>query len=155
MVSDLENKMVPKNNSAQVDESKDQYCEETNRFQMKQTSQMIDNNIQVDGNKIEEEYKDENENMQIDMQMEMEEEEEQPSVFNLDARYPEDWNMGEFQVIINHCFDCHKHRTSTKHFEYVNNFLFIFFNLFLFRIMLKNLMKLEIGLRNVFLMQVF
>lgn len=118
MVSDLDKKMLGK--SSTLDEAKEQYNDEENAFPLKQ-SQMIDNNIQVDGNKIEEEYKDENvENMQIDMEMEME---EQISVFNLAANHPDDWNLGEFEVIINHCFDCHKHKTSTRHYEYVKNFL--------------------------------
>jgi hypothetical protein len=121
MVSDLDKKMIivaGKNSNLNVDEVKDQFSDEENIIPIKQ-SQMIDNNIQVDGDKIEEEYKDENEeNMQIDMDMEMEME-EQISVFNLEARYSDDWNMGEFEIIINHCFDCHKHKTSTRHYEFV------------------------------------
>jgi hypothetical protein len=38
----------------------------------------------------------------------------------LEPRYPEDWNQGAFEVIINHCYDCHKHKTTTRHYEYVN-----------------------------------
>jgi hypothetical protein len=137
MVSNMDNKMVKQNSI--VDEAKDQFSDENIVYQKQ--SQMIDNNIQVEEKKIEEEYKDEDENMQIDMNMEMEMEEEQVSVFNLDARYPDDWNQGEFEVIINHCYDCHKHKTSTRHYEFVNIFILIYF----FSIIWKNLMKLEVG----------
>jgi hypothetical protein len=137
MVSDLDKKIIlsGKNSNLNIDEVKDQFNDEENLIPIKQ-SQMIDNNIQVDGDKIEEEYKDENEeNMQIDMDMEIEME-EHISVFNLEARYTDDWNMGEFEIIINHCFDCHKHKTSTRHFEFVNKnnkniFLFILSNFIL------------------------
>ena len=73
---------------------------------------MIDHNIQVDGNKIEEEYKEEE-------NMDMGNNEDQISVIDLEARYPDDWNMGAFELVINHCFNCHKHKTTTRHYEFV------------------------------------
>lgn len=44
--------------------------------------------------------------------------------FEIEAKYPENWNQGLFEVIINRCFDCHKHKTTTKHceYEYVDKF---------------------------------
>jgi hypothetical protein len=37
----------------------------------------------------------------------------------LEPRYPEDWNQGAFEVVVNHCYDCHKHKTTTRHYEFV------------------------------------
>lgn len=36
----------------------------------------------------------------------------------LEAKFPQDWNMGAFEVIINFCYDCHLHQTTTRHCEY-------------------------------------
>lgn len=36
----------------------------------------------------------------------------------LEPKYPEDWHIGDFQIVINHCYDCHTHKTTTKHCEY-------------------------------------
>jgi len=36
----------------------------------------------------------------------------------IQPKYPEDWNQGEFELIINRCYNCHLHKTTTKHMEY-------------------------------------
>lgn len=43
---------------------------------------------------------------------------------NIEAKYPKDWNMGKLEIIINRCFNCHNHKTTTKHLEntYVEKF---------------------------------
>lgn len=113
VVNDLNTKIIGKN----FEETKNQFSDPENIIPIK-TNKMIDNNIQVDGNKIEEEYKDEirNDNM--------EDNQDNISVVELEAKYPDDWNMGSIELIINHCIDCHKHKKTTRHYEYV-------FNLFL------------------------
>ena len=35
----------------------------------------------------------------------------------LQAKFPEDWNQGNFEIVINRCYDCHLHKTTTKHIE--------------------------------------
>ncbi len=117
-VTNLNHKIMGKN----FEETGDQFSNPENMIQVKISHyEMIDNNIQVDCNKIEEEYKEE-ENM--DMDMYMDQNENQISIIELEAKFAEDWNMGNFELIINHCFDCHKHKTTTRHYEYVNIFLF-------------------------------
>ena len=114
-VSDLNNKIIGKN----FENTKDQFSDPDNLIHMKVSqNQMIDNNVQVDGNKIEEEYKEEE-------NMDMADHEDQISVINLEAKYSDDWNMGAFELIINHCFDCHKHKTTTRHYEYVRLLIFV------------------------------
>lgn len=109
-VTDLNNKIMGKN----FEDTKDQFSDPDNLIHMKVSNQMIDHNVQVDGNKIEEEYK-EDENIDMDNQ------EDRISVIDLEAKYSDDWNMGAFELVINHCFDCHKHKTTTRHYEYVNS----------------------------------
>ncbi len=38
--------------------------------------------------------------------------------YSFDPKYPKNWNQGQIEVVINHCYDCHKHRNTTKHWEY-------------------------------------
>ena len=44
--------------------------------------------------------------------------------YSFDPKVPEDWSNGNFELVINHCYDCHKHANSTRHYEYqfVNKF---------------------------------
>ena len=37
---------------------------------------------------------------------------------NFDPEKIPNWADGNFEIIINHCYECHKHITTTKHFEY-------------------------------------
>ena len=36
----------------------------------------------------------------------------------IEPKFPEDWNQGSFEIVINRCYDCHKHKTTTRHCEY-------------------------------------
>ena len=112
IISNLDRKIMGKN----FEETKDQFSDPENIVHIK-INEMIDHNIQVDGDKIEEEYKEEHENNQF---------EEQISVIDLQAKYSDDWNMGAFELIINHCFNCHKHKTTTRHYEFVIFYFLIF-----------------------------
>ena len=38
--------------------------------------------------------------------------------YSFDPQFPEGWNNGNFELIINHCYDCDKHMKTTKHYEY-------------------------------------
>lgn len=38
-------------------------------------------------------------------------------------RYSSDWAQGQFELVIDHCYDCHNHKLSTRHFEYVLYFI--------------------------------
>jgi hypothetical protein len=40
------------------------------------------------------------------------------------ANFSSDWAQGHFELVIDHCYDCHKHKLSTRHYEYVH----LFFN---------------------------
>jgi len=114
-VSDLNAKIMGKN----FEETKDQFSDPENLIHLKiSENQMIDHNVQVDGNKIEEEYKEEE-------NMDMEKNEDQISIIELEAKYPDEWNMGAFELVINHCFDCHKHKRTTRHYEFVKFINFI------------------------------
>ena len=35
------------------------------------------------------------------------------------GNFSNDWAQGQFELVIDHCYDCHKHKLSTRHFEYV------------------------------------
>ena len=37
---------------------------------------------------------------------------------NFDPEKIPNWADGNFEIVINHCYECHKHTTTTKHFEY-------------------------------------
>jgi hypothetical protein len=37
---------------------------------------------------------------------------------NFDPEKIPNWAEGNFEIVINHCYECHKHTTTTKHFEY-------------------------------------
>lgn len=37
---------------------------------------------------------------------------------DLSPKFPEDWNQGAFELVINRCYGCHNHKTTTKHCEY-------------------------------------
>ena len=52
------------------------------------------------------------------------------------ANFSSDWAQGQFELVIDHCYDCHQHKLSTRHLEYVKLFL-------IFRVMWINLMRLE------------
>ena len=38
--------------------------------------------------------------------------------YPFDPKIPEDWTNGNFELVINHCHDCDKHKSSTRHYEY-------------------------------------
>jgi hypothetical protein len=38
--------------------------------------------------------------------------------YSFDPKYPKNWNQGQIEVVINHCYNCNKHRNTTKHWEY-------------------------------------
>ena len=38
--------------------------------------------------------------------------------YSFDPQVPEGWNNGNFELVINHCYDCDKHSKTTKHYEY-------------------------------------
>ena len=39
--------------------------------------------------------------------------------YSFDPAVPEGWNNGNFELVINHCYDCHKHqRTTRNHYEF-------------------------------------
>jgi len=38
--------------------------------------------------------------------------------YPFDPKYPEDWSNGSFELVINHCHDCDKHKNTTRHYEY-------------------------------------
>ena len=40
-------------------------------------------------------------------------------IYDVDPKFVDDWNEGEFEVVILHCFDCHKHKSTTRHDEIV------------------------------------
>ena len=44
--------------------------------------------------------------------------------YSFDPKYPKDWCNGNFELVINHWYDCHKHANSTRHYEYqfINKF---------------------------------
>lgn len=35
-----------------------------------------------------------------------------------DPEYPDNWADGAFELVINHCYECHTHSTTTRHYEY-------------------------------------
>ena len=37
----------------------------------------------------------------------------------IEAKYPDKWNEGKFEIVINRCYDCHNHKTTTNHCEYL------------------------------------
>jgi len=39
--------------------------------------------------------------------------------YEIIPKYPDDWNTGDFEVVVNHCYNCHEHKKTTRHFEYV------------------------------------
>jgi hypothetical protein len=43
---------------------------------------------------------------------------------DMDPKFPDNWAEGAFELVINHCYNCHKHKTSTRHYEFtfVNKF---------------------------------
>ena len=45
---------------------------------------------------------------------------EAPKVIHypFDPKYPEDWSNGSFELVINHCYDCHTHKNTTRHYEF-------------------------------------
>lgn len=45
-------------------------------------------------------------------------EEEVKIKYSFDPVIPEKWSEGNFEVVINHCYDCHKHTTTTRHYEF-------------------------------------
>lgn len=46
------------------------------------------------------------------------EETEEQQKHEYDPEFPQDWNEGTFELVINHCYDCHKHSKTTRHYEY-------------------------------------
>jgi len=38
--------------------------------------------------------------------------------YPFDPKIPEDWTNGNFELVINHCHDCDKHKNTTRHYEY-------------------------------------
>lgn len=38
---------------------------------------------------------------------------------DLTPKFSSDWSLGQFELIIDHCYDCHLHKLSTRHYEYV------------------------------------
>ena len=38
--------------------------------------------------------------------------------YSFDPQVPEGWNNGNFELVINHCYECEKHMKTTKHYEY-------------------------------------
>ena len=38
--------------------------------------------------------------------------------YPFDPQYPKNWNLGQIEVVINHCCNCNQHRNTTKHWEY-------------------------------------
>jgi hypothetical protein len=38
---------------------------------------------------------------------------------DLIPKYSSEWAQGHFELVIDHCYDCHNHKLSTRHFEYV------------------------------------
>ena len=38
--------------------------------------------------------------------------------YPFDPKIPEDWTSGSFELVINHCYDCHKHKNTTRHYEF-------------------------------------
>ena len=38
--------------------------------------------------------------------------------YPFDPKFPDDWCNGNFQLVINHCYECDKHQNSTRHYEY-------------------------------------
>ena len=38
--------------------------------------------------------------------------------YSFDPQFSEGWNNGNFELVINHCYDCDKHHKTTKHYEY-------------------------------------
>jgi hypothetical protein len=43
---------------------------------------------------------------------------------DMEPKFPDNWAEGAFEIVINHCYNCHKHKTSTRHYEFtfVNKF---------------------------------
>jgi hypothetical protein len=41
-----------------------------------------------------------------------------PTRNDVEPKFPNDWNDGAFEIVISHCYDCHKHKTTTRHLEY-------------------------------------
>ena len=44
--------------------------------------------------------------------------EEQEEPHEYDPDFPDNWADGAFEVVINHCYNCHEHSTTTRHMEY-------------------------------------
>ena len=52
------------------------------------------------------------------------EEEEENNKHEYDPSYPPNWADGAFEVVINHCYNCHEHTMTTRHmeFEFIDKF---------------------------------
>ena len=61
--------------------------------------------------------KKENENKNDDNENKQNNEEE-VETNEWDPEYPDNWNEGAFELIINHCYKCEDHKTTTRHMEY-------------------------------------
>ncbi|MGL4947876.1 MAG: hypothetical protein ACRC42_00615, partial [Mycoplasma sp.] len=50
------------------------------------------------------------------------EEEAQEDILQINPEYkpeyPNTWSDGAFHIVINHCYNCHQHKTTTRHMEY-------------------------------------
>ena len=94
--------------------------------QVKTVEQGVDAQIVCQAQKDKErKAKEEEERKQRELEnADKEEEKEDSNVEEVKVKYsfdpvvPDKWAEGTFEVVINHCFDCHKHKTTTRHFEY-------------------------------------
>jgi hypothetical protein len=101
MVSNFENKVMFKSSDR-----------DTNRF-------MDPNNIIPVSNIVTSQNFNQQENSK-----EQQQEENKTEYDPIEPKFPNDWNEGAFELAIGHCLNCHTHKTTTRHFEYVR-FIFI------------------------------
>ncbi len=62
----------------------------------------------------------------------------------LEPKFPNDWNEGSFEIVISHCYECHKHKTTTRHLEHVREKKRIYL-IIIFRHLWINSMRSEIS----------
>ena len=78
----------------------------------------------MEAKKAEEKKKEEEENKKLsegenkNVKEEKKKEVTEKITYSFDPQVPEGWNEGNFELIINHCYDCDKHMKTTKHYEY-------------------------------------
>ena len=74
---------------------------------------LVEKKIEYEDSKITENENEENENINTENNNNKVKEKNE-----YDPEYPENWSEGNFEVTINHCYNCHEHKMTTRHLEF-------------------------------------